>query len=190
MLLIYFYDRKARRTPHPPFARRASASHTRMPFALPPRIHPKSVAFSFPNIRSIKSAFPFLHLFTLFRSLGHPPHLQSKTLHLPHFFFGGNLGFPISLPRNLTPSTLSMLDSTFWSGVAVPRSKSATMLCVVLHRVARSFCVIFGSIFCRHSEITAPTSLPTVVGLTMSSDRSTLVRCCPSTPGREACIGG
>lgn len=59
------------------------------------------------------------------------------------------------------------------------------MLCVVLHLVARSFCVILGSIFCRCSLMTDPTSLPIVFGLTMSSLRSTLVRCCPSTPGLE-----
>jgi len=80
-----------------------------------------------------------------------------------------------------------MLARIFWSGAAVPRSKSATMDCVVLHLVARSFCVILGSIFWRCSEMTAPTSLPIVVGLTMSSERSTLVRCWPSTPGLEAC---
>ncbi len=35
--------------------------------------------------------------------------------------------------------------------------------------------------------MTSPTSLPTVVGLTISSLRSTLVRCWPSTAGLEAC---
>jgi hypothetical protein len=105
-----------------------------------------------------------------------------------YFFFGPNLGAPISLPLNLMPRTLSMLARIFWSGAAVPLSKSATMLAVVLHLVARSFWVILGSIFWRRSEMTAPTSLPTVVGLTISSERSTLVRCWPSTPGFEAWV--
>lgn len=71
---------------------------------------------------------------------------------------------------------------TFWSGVAVPRSKSAITEGVVLHFVARSFCVILGSIFCRVWLITSPTSLPTVFGLMMSSLRSTFVRRWPSGP--------
>ena len=73
-----------------------------------------------------------------------------------------------------------MLPRTFWSGLAVPRSKSATMAGVVLQRVARSFWVILGSAAWRALEMAAPTSLPTVLGLMMSSERSTFVRRWPS----------
>lgn len=105
-----------------------------------------------------------------------------QSLHYTPYFFGPNLGAPIFAPLSLMPSTLSIDDRIFWSGVADPRSKSATIEAVVLHLVARSFCVIFGSIFWRWSEITLPTSLPTVLGLTISSLRSTLVRRWPSPP--------
>ncbi len=103
-----------------------------------------------------------------------------------YFFLGPNLGAPISLPRSLIPKTFSIAARIFWSGAADPRSKSATILCVVLHLVARSFCVIFGSIFCLCWEMASPTSFPTVLGLTISSLRSTLVRCWPSMPGLDA----
>ena len=99
------------------------------------------------------------------------------------YFFGGNLGSPIPLPLSLTPSTLSIAPSTFWSGAAVPLSKSCTIVTVVLHFVARSFCVIFGWISFRRLTIACPTSRPMVFGFTISSERSTLVRCCPSTEG-------
>ena len=99
-----------------------------------------------------------------------------------YFFLGPNRGAPISLPLNLMPKTLSIDANTFWSGTAVPRSKSATIVGVVLHLVARSFCVSLGSISCLRFEMALPTTFPTVFGLTISSDRSTLVRCCPSTP--------
>lgn len=102
--------------------------------------------------------------------------------YLPPYFFGPNLGAPIFAPLSLIPSTLSMAPRIFWSGAADPRSKSAMMDAVVLHFVARSFWVILGSIFWRWSEITLPTSLPTVLGLTISSLRSTLVRRWPSPP--------
>lgn len=94
----------------------------------------------------------------------------------------GNLGAPTSLPRSLTLRTRSMALRTFWSGAALPRSKSATTPWVVLHLVARSFCVILGSIFCRALEMASPTTLPIVLGLMMSSERSTLVRRWPSPP--------
>ncbi len=93
-----------------------------------------------------------------------------------------NLGSPMPWPRSLTLRTRSMALRTFWSGTAVPRSNSATTPAVVLHRVARSFCVIFGSIFCRAALMASPTTLPTVFGLMMSSLRSTFVRCWPSGP--------
>lgn len=91
----------------------------------------------------------------------------------------------MSLPRSLTFNTRSIEARIFWSGAAAPLSKSATMDCVVLHLVARSFCVIFGSIFCRDEEMTSPTAFPTVLGLMISSDLSTLVRRWPS--GCEPC---
>jgi hypothetical protein len=100
-----------------------------------------------------------------------------------YHFFGGNLGSPIPVPLSLTPRTLSIAPSTFWSGAAVPLSKSCTIVTVVLHLVARSFCVIFGWISFRRFTIACPTSRPMVLGLTISSERSTLVRCCPSTDG-------
>lgn len=103
------------------------------------------------------------------------------------YFFGPNLGAPMLAPLNLMPRTRSMLASTFWSGVAVPFSNCWTMEAVVLHFVAKSFWVIFGSIFWRWAEMALPTTLPMVFGLTISSERSTLVKCCPSTPGLEAC---
>lgn len=82
-----------------------------------------------------------------------------------------------------------MAERTFWSGAAVPRSKSATMVGVVLHLVARSFWVrALGWKSARALAMTLPTSLPIVLGLTMSSDRSTFVRRWPSTPGRVACV--
>jgi hypothetical protein len=109
-----------------------------------------------------------------------PPTL-TKDAH--YDFFGGNFGSPIPVPLSLIPSTLSMAPSTFWSGAAVPLSKSWTTVTVVLHFVARSFCVIFGSISLRRFTIACPTSRPTVLGFTISSERSTLVRCCPSTDG-------
>jgi hypothetical protein len=100
----------------------------------------------------------------------------------PHYhFFGGNFGSPIPLPLSLIPSTLSMAPRTFWSGAAVPLSKSWTTVTVVLHFVARSFCVILGWISFRRLTIACPTSKPTVLGFTISSERSTLVRCWPST---------
>jgi hypothetical protein len=99
----------------------------------------------------------------------------------------GNLGWPMSLPRSLTLSTRSMALRIFWSGVALPRSKSATTDCVVLHLVARSFWVILGSIFCRAPEMQSPTVLPMVLGLMMSSERSTLVRRWPSPPPVWGC---
>jgi hypothetical protein len=118
------------------------------------------------------------------RAASSPP-FQPAERDVRHFFFA-NLGAPISDPRSLMLSTLSMAPRTFWSGVAVPRSKSATTEAVVLHRVARSFCVILGSTFWRACAMASPTCLPTVLGLTMSSERSTLVRRWPSTPGLEA----
>jgi hypothetical protein len=82
-----------------------------------------------------------------------------------------------------------MAESTFWSGAAVPRSKSATMVGVVLHLAASSFCVSFlGWKALRASMMAWPTSLPTVLGLMMSSDRSTFVRRWPSTPDLTAYI--
>src|SRR4051794_31314121 len=58
------------------------------------------------------------------------------------YFFLGNFSAPMSLPRSLTLRTRSIAPRTFWSGVAVPRSKSCTTVMVVLHLVASSFCVI------------------------------------------------
>lgn len=88
----------------------------------------------------------------------------------------------MSDPLSLTLSTLSMALRTFWSGLAVPRSKSPMTAGVVLQRVARSFCVILGSTAWRALEMAAPTSLPMVLGLMMSSERSTFVRRWPSVP--------
>lgn len=82
----------------------------------------------------------------------------------------------MSLPLSLTLRTRSIAARTFWSGAAEPRSNSATTVWVVLHLVARSFWVILGSIFWRVWEMASPTSLPTVLGLMMSSERSTFVR--------------
>jgi hypothetical protein len=115
-------------------------------------------------------------------------------LRLPHlltsevvYFFFGNFGSPILSPRRMTLSTLSIVPSSFWSGAAVPRSMSATTVGVVLHLVARSFCVMVLPLsflaFDRAVLMASPTFPPTVLGLTMSSDRSTLVRCWPSTAG-------
>ena len=101
---------------------------------------------------------------------------------ISYFALPLNLGSPMPWPRNLTLRTRSMALSTFWSGTAVPRSNSATTPVDVLHFVARSFCVILGSIFCRAALIASPTTLPTVFGLMMSSLRSTFVRCWPSGP--------
>lgn len=98
------------------------------------------------------------------------------------YFLFGNLGWPMPVPRSFTFRTLSMAPSTFWSGAASPRSKLATMVGVVLHFVARSFWVILGSTFCLAAEMTLPTCLPTVLGLMMSSERSTFVRRWPSLP--------
>lgn len=60
----------------------------------------------------------------------------------PIYFFLGNFSEPMSEPRSLMFSTRSMDPRTFWSGAAVPRSKSWTMVMVVLHLVASSFWVI------------------------------------------------
>lgn len=101
-----------------------------------------------------------------------------------HFFLLGNLGCPILSPRRMTLSTRSMLPSSFWSGVAVPRSKSAMMVGVLLHFVARSFCVMVVPLSFlaseRALEMAWPITVPTVLGLMMSSERSTLVRRWPS----------
>lgn len=99
------------------------------------------------------------------------------------YFFGANRGSPIPLPLSFIPSTLSIAPSTFWSGGAVPRSKSCMIETVVLHLVARSFCVILGVISFLRLIMACPTSSPTVLGLMISSLRSTFVRCCPSTEG-------
>ena len=60
---------------------------------------------------------------------------------------------------------------------------------VVLHFVARSFCVIVVplSFFAaaRAAWMASPTFVPIVFGLTMSSERSTLVRCWPSIAGLD-----
>lgn len=88
----------------------------------------------------------------------------------------------MSLPLSLTLRTLSRLPRTFWSGVAVPRSKSAMTVGVVLHLVASSFCVRVGVCALRAALMASATLGPTVLGLTMSSLRSTLVRRWPSPP--------
>ena len=95
----------------------------------------------------------------------------------------------MSDPLSLMPSTLSMALMTFWSGGAVPRSKSWTMVTVVLHFVARSFCVHLGSISLRRLMIAWPTTEPTVLGLMISSLRSTFVRCWPSTAAFCSVLG-
>ena len=104
-----------------------------------------------------------------------------------HVFFFGNLTSPILSPLSTTLRTLSIVPSSFWSGAAVPRSKSATIVGVVLHLVARSFWVMVVplSFFAspRAFLMASPTRVPTVLGLIISSDRSTFVRCCPSTAG-------
>ena len=73
--------------------------------------------------------------------------------------------------------------------MAVPRSKSAMTVGVVLHLVARSFWVMVLPLSflasARLLRMASPTLEPTVFGLMMSSDRSTFVRCWPSTAGRE-----
>jgi len=77
-----------------------------------------------------------------------------------------------------------MVPSSFWSGVALPRSKSAMTVGVVLHFVARSFCVMVPPLSFllseRALEMAWPTTMPTVLGLMMSSERSTFVRRWPS----------
>ena len=84
-----------------------------------------------------------LFLVRLFLFLSIPPPSDTAVYFLAASFLG-NLGWPMSLPRSLTLSTRSRLPRTFWSGVAVPRSKSATTVGVVLHLVASSFCVMVG----------------------------------------------
>jgi len=102
---------------------------------------------------------------------------------MPQFFFP-NFGCPILSPRSTTLSTLSIVPSSFWSGVAEPRSKSAMTVGVVLHLVASSFCVIVLPLSFLTSPrallMAWPTAMPTVLGLMMSSERSTLVRRWPS----------
>lgn len=62
----------------------------------------------------------------------------------------------------------------------MPRSKSAMIVGVLLHFVARSFCVMVVPLSFlaseRALEMAWPTAMPMVLGLTMSSERSTLVR--------------
>ena len=77
-----------------------------------------------------------------------------------------------------------MFPRSFWSGVAVPRSKSAMIVGVLLHFVAKSFCVMVVPLSFlaseRALEMAWPITVPTVLGLMMSSERSTLVRRWPS----------
>lgn len=97
-------------------------------------------------------------------------------------FFLGNLSWPISWPLSLTFKTRSMAERSFWSGMASPFSYDDMTLAVVLQRVARSFCDNFGSVAPRRWAMICPTLRSTVFGFTMSSARSTLVRCLPSVP--------
>lgn len=97
-----------------------------------------------------------------------------------YFFLGPRRGAPMLAPRSLTLSTLSMLPRIFWSGVAVPRSKVATVADVSPIFLPSSAWVMVGSNFWRACSMAFPTSFPTVLGLTMSSERSTLVRRWPS----------
>lgn len=117
------------------------------------------------------------------------PHMPTNEQHRQPYFFP-NLASPIFSPLSTTFSTLSMAPSTFWSGAAVPLSKSATIVGVVLHFVARSFCVMVVPLsffaFARAALMASPTRVPTVLGLTMSSLRSTFVRCWPSTAPERA----
>lgn len=97
------------------------------------------------------------------------------------YFLGANRGLPISssLPRSLMLRMRSMAARTFWSGGARPCSICWTMAAVVLHFLASSSCFIVGSHRCRASLMALPTASPTVFGLMISSDRSTLVWNCP-----------
>lgn len=107
----------------------------------------------------------------------------------PRIYFLANFSCPILSPRRMTFSTRSMVLNSFWSGAAVPRSISAITVGVVLHLVARSFCVIVLPLsflaFDRAVFIASPTLVPIVLGLTISSLRSTFVRCWPSTEGPD-----
>ena len=102
------------------------------------------------------------------------------------FFLPNTFGSPTFFPRRCTLSTLSRSPRIFSLGAAPPRSKSASTVGVWLILAARSRCVIGAPLSflasARAFLMASPTAVPTVLGLTMSSDRSTLVRCWPSAP--------
>lgn len=70
----------------------------------------------------------------------HAPIHASLPFNIP-YFFAGNFGCPILSPLNITFSTLSIFPSTFWSGVAVPRSKSATIVAMCSYKLVDDHCV-------------------------------------------------
>lgn len=112
-------------------------------------------------------------------------HITSPfSLQIPfvYFFLGPRRGAPMLAPRSLTLSTLSIFERMVWSGVAVPRSYVATVADVSPIFLPSSAWVMVGSNFWRACSIALPTSFPTVLGLIMSSERSTLVRRWPSLP--------
>lgn len=80
-------------------------------------------------------------------------------------------------------STRATLLSSCWFLTACPLSSVLMSLAGTLHFLARSACVILYPSWPRRVRMAAPMSALTFCTGTMSSERSTLVRRWPSTPG-------
>jgi hypothetical protein len=95
--------------------------------------------------------------------------LQKKNI--VYFFFGPVVnGWPISLPRNLTPKALSNLLKTCWFGIALDCSYSLITCCFSLIFLAKSACV--HSLATRAVWIARATSFSTLSWCNSSVSRS------------------
>ena len=111
---------------------------------------------------------------------------------LVYFFLGPNMGAPMLVPVSLTFAAFWILLTKSMAGQSAPARSRAVMYFTSTEALAaRSFCVMVVPfaffMFARAVWSALATSSVTFFVATMSSDRSTLVRCWPSLPFCAAC---
>lgn len=104
-----------------------------------------------------------------------------------YFFFGPNMGAPILVPVSLTLAAFWILFTKSMAGQSAPgRSRAVMNFTSTDALAARSFWVMVPPfaffMLARACWRALATSSGTFLVATMSSDRSTLVRCWPSPP--------